>query len=281
MGIWRQTEAGLQIPCQTGPAAALAMPMFHSASRAVCAEAPAPALPPHVANVLQGSVSRMACLWQSCAQCCAPWQRCSPITSEGHPQAKVGESPGTQPAFSPSARRRVSGAAEPRRFFPSLLDSAGMPVPVRIYGGGTCEFQTMPARHKHPAGFSLRPHGGCPSAVPGGARGSSAAAGGGARGRAVRSLIRACQSAGRHPLQIAAATFVPVPLGMVAREAAPGTACADRSAASAAAGGLVACYQNPWQEGGNELSPPLSQPPHSQQSLWMARLCILRPHKIS
>lgn len=66
-------------------------------------------------------------------------------------------------------------------------------------------------------------------------------------------------------LQIATATFVPLPLGMAAREAAPGTACADRSAASAAAGGLVACYQNPWQEGGNELSPPLPQPPRSQQ----------------
>lgn len=70
------------------------------------------------------------------------------------------------------------------------------------------------------------------------------------------------------------------PPGMVAREAAPGTARADRSAASVAVGGLVACYQNPWQEGGNELSPPLSQPPRSQQSLWMAQLCILRLHKI-
>lgn len=94
--------------------------------------------------------------------------------------------------------------------------------------------------------------------VPERARGSP---GGRRAGRAVRSLISACQGAGRLPPQIAAATFVPLPPGTAAREAAPGTACADRSAASAAAAGWVAPYQNPWQEGGNELSPPLSQPP--------------------
>lgn len=70
--IWRQTEAQLQISCQTGPTAPLAMPRFRRASCAVCAEAPALALPLHMANVLQCSVLCTACVWQSCAKCCAP-----------------------------------------------------------------------------------------------------------------------------------------------------------------------------------------------------------------
>lgn len=118
-------------------------------------------------------------------------------------------------------------------------------------------------------GICWRPPGGCPRAVsPRQMRGA----------RELGSVLTDKSVPVRRApsLQIATATFVLAPLGMAAREAAPGTVCADRSAASAAAGGLVAYYQNPWQEGGNELSPPLPQPPHSQQSLWMARLCILR-----
>lgn len=80
--IWRQTETRLQISCQTGPPASLAMPRFRSTSRAACAEAPALALPLHMAHVLRCSVSCTACVWQSCVKCCAPQQRCSPVTSE-------------------------------------------------------------------------------------------------------------------------------------------------------------------------------------------------------
>lgn len=89
-----------------------------------------------------------------------------------------------------------------------------MPVPVRICGGGTCEFQTMPAHHRHPAGDSLC---GLTEGVPErgwrGAHGRSAATREPARSWALCSLIRVCQRAGRHPLQIATATFVPLPRG--------------------------------------------------------------------
>lgn len=74
------------------------------------------------------------------------------------------------------------------------------------------ELKTMLARHKHPAQDLLR---GLTEGLPQWGHSGEPAADPqlGARSRALRALIRACQRARRLPLQIATATFVPRPSG--------------------------------------------------------------------
>lgn len=132
------------------------------------------------------------------------------------------------------------------------MDFAGVPVPVRICGGGddlNLKQRLLAINTQLGICFAASrrvSHSGGTAASP---RQIPSRAGAGARSRAVCSPIRACQCAKRRPPQIATAPFVPGPSGMVAREAAPGTACADRSTASTAVGRLVACNQNPWLGG--------------------------------